>query len=455
MDPEATEERLTSPREDVESGPGTPPVQRSAPGQQDRAMRSRDAPKRAINTGVPKSAMPPSSGNNGIVHKHVSDGARAPISSVGAALPPQMDRPEAHSADKVLQAILAAHLHLCEADYGRLTLLDMESTTVPGKHCAKQEEAPTVRPNPGAQHATGRPEGGGANTVISFPVVTRSEELLGGLSIHLKHCRPPSAVELEAGELCALHLADHLNAAKCEANLHALNQELEALVGTREAQSRALVLELSKAEQRERNRMAQELHDNLQQVLVAVKMKGHIALSEAGGPKTIQKMLDLTEEALACCRAVVADLSPPVLHGADLPETLHWLARHMKRQHGLEVELRIDESPCTESTELRLLLMQIARELLFNCVKHAKTKKAVLRVYCANGHILLEVADTGIGCDPHTLQKAQSESFGLTSIRERVTALGGSMHAWAAPTLGCRVWARLPAVTGPTAAAQQ
>jgi PAS domain S-box-containing protein len=215
-------------------------------------------------------------------------------------------------------------------------------------------------------------------------------------------------------------------------------------------QLRALTTELNLTEQRERKRLAGELHDHLAQMLVLVRLK--LAQAKQGPVSRSLEMIhqaeDVVNQSLAYTRNLVAELSPPVLHEFGLPAALRWLGEQMYR-YELAVTVRI-QSP----QELRLpedqavLLFQSVRELLINAAKHAVTKQALVVVEENEGSLRIQVEDEGVGFDPLALIPRQgwsvSAQFGLFSIRERMNALGGSFELYSAPGEGTKATLILP-----------
>ena len=187
-------------------------------------------------------------------------------------------------------------------------------------------------------------------------------------------------------------------------------EELERQVTTRTAellrsqeQLRALATDLNLAEQRERKRLAAELHDHLAQMLVLVKLK--IGQAKHGPAHRTLEMIkqaeQLLNESLTYTRELVAELSPPVLHEFGLPAAIRWLGEQMKR-FDLNVMLQIDthnDLPLPE--DQAILLFQSTRELLINVAKHAETKEAVVAVAMHEGTLRITVQDQGVGLFRH------------------------------------------------------
>lgn len=215
---------------------------------------------------------------------------------------------------------------------------------------------------------------------------------------------------------------------------HRIMVEAERQKAFTELQERArqlqqLTLELSQAEDRERKRLAEVLHDDLQQLLAAAKFHLGLLIGRIKGEGDAQEwaatVTDLLKQAIAKSRSLSHELSPPTLSHSDLYETLEWLTQQVQAKHGLTVHLEAFDRLTIPSESLKAFLYKAAQEMLFNVVKHAGVKDARLRLRRRNGRIYLSVADEGRGFAP---QAPGTAGFGLWSIRERVELLGGRMR---------------------------
>jgi len=231
---------------------------------------------------------------------------------------------------------------------------------------------------------------------------------------------------------------------QAEEALHRFTEQLEQQVTARTAELlesqgrlRALASELNLAEQRERRRLATELHDHLQQMLVfgkitvgqGKKVAGRVPDCEA----VLQKIDDIFSDALTYSRTLVAELSPPVLREYGLAASLKWLAGYMQKKHNHTVTVIVPEGePITVPEDRTLLLFQSVRELLINSAKHAGTGEATVIMEQQEGILSITVSDEGQGFDLAAAGAAGTPSggissrFGLYSIQERMRALGGS-----------------------------
>ncbi len=222
------------------------------------------------------------------------------------------------------------------------------------------------------------------------------------------------------------------------------NEQLEQRVIERTSQLRALAGELTQSEERERRRIAQILHDELQQLLVAAHVYLEVMLKhkDAGSlQKELQRAKRIVEESGDLARKLSHELSPVVLHAEGLTAALKWLARWMGTNHGLDVRTEVDPIAEPVEADVKILLFQSVRELLFNVVKHAGVKRARVRMSLSpENHCEILVSDNGKGFDTTKARPGHETSggFGLFSIRERLQLLGGRMEVDGGPGRGSR-----------------
>jgi len=244
---------------------------------------------------------------------------------------------------------------------------------------------------------------------------------------------------LSYGAVVAMH--DITERKQAEEELKRVNETLER----RAVQLRALASELTRTEQRERRRLAQVLHDCLQQTLVAAKMQVGLAHRKVHDAEAMSRVLrqigELIDHAIAESRSLTVELSPPVLFDRGLVAGLEGLARRFLDQPQLPVSL--DLSPVAEPADegTRIFLFQAARELLFNTVKYAQAQSAEIRLTrLAADRLRLVVVDDGRGFDPAlTRDYSTSGGFGLFTIRERLELIGGRLEVLSAPGAGTQM----------------
>lgn len=211
---------------------------------------------------------------------------------------------------------------------------------------------------------------------------------------------------------------------------------------------RLMAARLTMAERKERQRLALVLHDDLQQILAAALFQISVLnrSSEKGIKQTTSALSSLLRQAIHATRLLASELSPPMLHDADLAPALEWLKNWMRKNQGLKVELTIAAGVAFEKEETRILLFESIRELLFNVVKHANTDTAYVGIDGADGNILIKIRDEGCGFDASAIgDKAENAGLGLVSIRERLSLLGGSVQIETSPGKGSKVSLVVPA----------
>jgi signal transduction histidine kinase len=244
-----------------------------------------------------------------------------------------------------------------------------------------------------------------------------------------------------------------------ESQIVALNERLEQQLAecrvelrTKTGQLRAMASELAQAEQRERDRLAAILHDNMQQLLVAAGIQigvvNHVLLP-IKERNALSKANDIINRALAVSRALTVDLSPPILHGARLGAALEWLARRMAELHCFTVDLSIDARAETQTEGLRILLFETVRELVFNSCKYSGCTRARVQITRKqNAWVRVVVEDSGKGFDSRALSAsmASGERCGLFNIQQRLAHAGARMSVMSEPGAGTRIEILAPSI---------
>jgi signal transduction histidine kinase len=223
------------------------------------------------------------------------------------------------------------------------------------------------------------------------------------------------------------------------------------------SESQTLLAELTEANQKlqeyavqverlaaaeERNRLARELHDSVSQTIFSMTLTAQAARILADrDPGRIPQLLDhlqtLSQNALAEMRSLIEHLRPPPLQERGLIPALRSHIEERKSRDNLAVTLQVDlESKLTEAVEEGVF--RITQEALNNVVKHAKTGTAAVTIEERGGTICLVVEDHGSGFDPSVARKMHGH-IGLSSMEERVKAIGGRMKVESAPGKGTRL----------------
>jgi two-component system CheB/CheR fusion protein len=234
---------------------------------------------------------------------------------------------------------------------------------------------------------------------------------------------------------------------KQQEKLRALNETLEERVAERTREVRTLAQTLTEAEQAERGRIAQILHDDLQQILCAIQTKFYLIqadlnkLEESESVEDFSEVQDWLQQGIDMTRQLTVELNPPVLKNEGMVAVLNWLANQVQSMHKLRVSVTSRTGEISLPEKTRILIFQVVRELLLNVVKHADVEEAEIICDHKDDQVIVKVVDNGCGFD---LQDMDSESregsgFGLQSIRERLRFFGGDLHIQSAPGEGSRM----------------
>jgi len=209
--------------------------------------------------------------------------------------------------------------------------------------------------------------------------------------------------------------------------------------------------QLIEAQEDERRRIARELHDQIGQVLTAIKMNLHTVqqdcnTTEAGSH--IKDNIEAVDQALRLVRDLSIDLRPPLLDDLGLVTALRWYVDRYAKRTGLNVELTIELPDENErfSRELETACFRIAQEALTNIVRHAQASRILVRLVKDEAKLFLSVKDDGVGFNIESLRKRASRvaTLGLISMQERAHAAGGDIEIHSAPSQGTEVRFVLP-----------
>jgi len=291
---------------------------------------------------------------------------------------------------------------------------------------------PRHLPTPGAE---------GIRSELAVPILL-GERVLGVLNVE---SGDPFDEEDEAGLRI---VADQLAVAIENARLYRRGQRLAVL--------------------EERQRLARDLHDSVTQHIfgmgmIAESLASAFRRSQEEGERRAARLTELSRTALAEMRALLAELRPA---GAPMPtETLNVLPDMVRvRRDGIEVALdalaermSVHEVPVVverngyqrQPGHVEEALFRIAQEAVNNAVKHARARRVRIQLSGEGGTLRLTVVDDGCGFDPAT--DIRAGGLGLTSMRERAAALGGTVRIETKPGAGTRVEVTVPAaeVTSP------
>ncbi|MHC5033964.1 MAG: PAS domain-containing sensor histidine kinase [Planctomycetota bacterium] len=216
-----------------------------------------------------------------------------------------------------------------------------------------------------------------------------------------------------------------------------------------QGQLRSLASEASLAEERERARIAADLHDHVGQLLslAATRLAACLESSPpAPHAEAIAGASALVEQALEATRSLTSELSPAVLDHLGLVPALESLVERFQEEYGIRVNVTCRAAPALLAEDVRGFLFRAVRELLVNVVKHAGAKKADVSVACSGERLQVTVRDDGAGFDSSAIGPhwQRGEGFGLFSIGERLDYLGGKLEVKSEPGKGTLVTLMVP-----------
>ena len=209
----------------------------------------------------------------------------------------------------------------------------------------------------------------------------------------------------------------------------------------RESDLRDMAAHMERAREQERARLARDMHDELGQLLTALKMDISL-LRRRLGPDDAQlnSMTHLVDAATAAGRRVAAQLRPAVLD-LGLSDGLLWLAEEFSQRYGIPVSHQIEGAG--ELDDLTAIqIFRIAQEAFTNIARHAQAKSVRLTLARTPGLIALDIVDDGLGFTPAT--QTSEKSFGLRGMRERAHLLGGTLDCASVPNHGTTLRVRVP-----------
>ncbi len=238
---------------------------------------------------------------------------------------------------------------------------------------------------------------------------------------------------------------------RSEEKIRQMNLELERRVDVRTRQLQELAMELLGAEDRERERLAHVLHDELQQKLAAIRMYMQILVPKASQDSHYQgkfnSAISLIDDTIAETRSLSRKLYPTTLRMHGLLSAFERLVDDMQREHALKVRLELAPEAEVRDERMGSMVYRAVNELLFNVVKHSGISEARVTARRVGDELRFCVSDQGRGGDPAEVHARTQDfmSLGLPSIKERIGYLGGSLEIDTALEKGFSVTLVLPA----------
>ena len=199
----------------------------------------------------------------------------------------------------------------------------------------------------------------------------------------------------------------------------------------------------------ERNRLARDLHDSLEQQLagVAIQLDGaeeSIREDPAAATQSVSLARRMLRHTRLEARRSVWDLRSQVLELQGLPAALQALAESASGRSGPVVAVQVTGEKLTMSAAAEFQLLRVAQEALANAIKHAGAKRIVISLETSSEIIRLRVSDDGQGFVPGALTHSDSPHFGVLGMQERAARIGGELSIVGTPGAGCVVTLTLP-----------
>jgi PAS domain S-box-containing protein len=238
--------------------------------------------------------------------------------------------------------------------------------------------------------------------------------------------------ETQETEMILLAMQDITIRKRQEREIHKHQQQLASLTE-----------ELLLAEERERHRLAVMLHDSIGQSLAFSRRELGVLQKRVPAQTTeiIESIKEQIDVAIHQTRDLTFELSPTTLHTFGLEAAIEELGDQFAQREGFTLRFEATEETLPLTEQIKTLLYRATRELLMNIAKHADAHSVSVRIDQVDNRIRIRVADDGRGFDVSAMKDVTGEQqgFGIFSIRERLTNVGGSFHIASEPGKGTEV----------------
>jgi signal transduction histidine kinase len=224
---------------------------------------------------------------------------------------------------------------------------------------------------------------------------------------------------------------------------------LEVRLAERGSKLHAFAVELIRAEEDQRSRIARELHDGVGQIMTAVNIE--LELLHVAAPEFLKSRVDDVQALAAQCqtemRRVSHELRPAILDELGLGEAVRALAERMAKHAQIEIACNPGENLDPLPSDSVTACYRLVQEALNNVVRHAKAKRAVVTLCREEDRLTVTVTDDGRGIeyDPAAPEAVRDGHFGLVGMQERILAIGGTFAYGPRPSQkGTQIRAELP-----------
>ena len=210
----------------------------------------------------------------------------------------------------------------------------------------------------------------------------------------------------------------------------------------------ALSRRVVEVQEEERRHLAHELHDEIGQILTAIRIDLHalqgIDLRQA--PGRLEDCVGMVDRAVDQVRALALQLRPAMLDALGLEAAVHWLVESQARRAGLEAHVHSNLAGTRFDARRESTCYRVVQEAVTNVMRHAQAQRVEVTVECHEREVRLRIRDNGIGFDVAAARRraARGETFGLLAMDERVSLVAGSMGIHSAPARGTDIQVRIP-----------
>jgi PAS domain S-box-containing protein len=272
----------------------------------------------------------------------------------------------------------------------------------------------------------------------SFPIFSSTDQVIAVFAIYLKNKRAPSDDELMMIDRVVSIIASILEKNQAEASLKESHKQL-----------RSLTAYIQSAREKELKYLAREIHDELGQLLTAMKidvsmlqhkLKAEQTLQDKGGDleEEVNSLSNIVNRALESVRTIVKGLRPVTLDDQSLLLEIESQAEEFSRRTRIDVSVVAENIVFHIGQEKATEIYRIIQECLTNVARHANASLVAINIRREENKLLVfEVVDNGIGFNSHS--KRNGRSYGLLGMRERALMIGGELNIVSAPGEGTKV----------------
>ena len=282
----------------------------------------------------------------------------------------------------------------------------------------------------------------GYSSAIGLPLYNVGN-CFGSLTIYA------SQTDIFIEEECMLlkELADNVAFAITSLRMREKNRLAEAEIKESRDRLHDLAVHLQLVREEERSAIAREIHDELGQMLMALKLNLSRTAREytASNPLFGEKLgedIEMIDAIIQSVRKICSELRPSILDHLGLGPAIEWQSEEFQRRSGIQCSVTLDPENISVSPEIGIALFRIFQESLTNVMKHAEATKVRAKLTKRDNSILLEITDNGIGMTQEQLSKTRS--FGILGMRERVYPLKGNVSIVSSMYQGTRITVSIP-----------